>query len=283
MELTAQEKLQKVLSRYRVATLPDIATPVVSTYYTGTRPTKERPTPRVSDQVEPMPNHLEYHKVSGSMPYEERRAAEDHNETVHTQRLCWFAQQIAKLIGWQFQLNSGEDYTRHCAIRLLGPNGASIAVRHYYREKGGKVTLDGNFPRDKDDGCYSDVADKNELTRSIRVSFDRDVRVVAADIKRRLLPDYLKALDLAQQQVTKRNEEIDAREGNVQFFADLLGWDRRHNRNEAYGRDLRVTSIYGNSATLEFRGLPIDLAKKLAEFYIKARASSTRQEETKIA
>ena len=115
--------------------------------------------------------------------------------------------------------------------RILGPDGLALNFRNSWNHKG-MATISGH----------------DTHGQSINCSMTREPRAIAADIKRRLLADYIKAFELRQQESAERKAIDDELELIIECF-ERLGMVRntyQHNRDglrdsaERFGSDLSV-------------------------------------------
>jgi len=153
-------------------------------------------------------------------------------------------------------------FDRHHHTQLTGPNGEelTIAYRYPYRQ----LTIHGCFP-------HQFHPYKGDF--SINLSVGKAPAKIAADILRRLFPDYLPAY--AQAVERKRTTEEDWRKQNelADRLATLLGTTAKHNENgngagvHAYFGDGPIScvrvQVHSDSASLEISGANAAWAERI--------------------
>lgn len=187
------------------------------------------------------------------------------------QQVAFFLNAGEKTEAWKFKPNA-EPY---CTQHIKGPDEAELYLNlgQYGADKG-KVTVSGSLHIGKN-RSYWTVYEKNTRVSvpSISVTVTRGAEVVAKEIKRRLLPEYLRILNLA---VTQRDSQIaheNKRRNNLVALAKLV------NARIPEADDASSTSFYRSDAAygtinaygdggagLELRNLTLEQARHILKY-----------------
>ena len=117
-------------------------------------------------------------------------------------------EQVALYLGrpWKFNhLEQESSWQR----QIIDGQGRALIFSHQYNSERFKIS--GKFDRRFTEPLHSDY-------HSIGVSFTRHPKAIAADIQRRLLPNYLKAYDQARQRYIDNQSKIE----RINHMAHLL-------------------------------------------------------------
>ncbi len=152
--------------------------------------------------------------------------------------------QVAELMRHSVAYN--EDSTsspeRHRA--LLTHADLDICINAGEYRKADRLAIHGCFPR-SEDGYYYGPRNGNH---SITVSDTKTPTQIVKDIERRLMPDYLIAIEKAVQDVKDRNADIIQAADSLHSVADALGEEPRFQNNMESSGD---GSVYAH----DFHGL----------------------------
>ena len=178
--------------------------------------------------------------------------------------------------GWRVDRRPVDQDRQHQGVRIIGDHHKSIRLYQSYRSKG-KVTICGECPdygltwQQKRNACLP------YGSTSINITPSRNPKHIAADIMRRLMPDYEKMLTKAEEAAQRyRNSiaEIEQVEHALRcVIPDLRDYgDNRHSTSRRYhiyrpedGGSYRSGTIeasgYGGlSCDMDLRGVSIDKA-----------------------
>lgn len=135
--------------------------------------------------------------------------------------------EIAQLLGWTLEKHPYETV-------LVGPGEARLVLSSY----NGRLIITGDF------GALWDHIPYNRCREHrITVSLDAPPQRVVSEIRRRLLPDYLEVLALAQKRKREYDQRRQAMEDLAKEIASILG------SNVHVGKD--VVTIYYDALTIE--------------------------------
>ena len=148
-----------------------------------------------------------------------------------------FALDVAAALGWAMSPQKHGSGNPH----LIGPNGATIALRFNGWNNEGRVRVFGTWPEaDKINGGtehFHPYQEKHEIT----CATSRGPAAVAKDISRRLLPDFLPAWDKQDERKTQfQNREIILTEATRQL-GEIMGSISTGDGRE-YGQEFRAYS-----------------------------------------
>lgn len=119
--------------------------------------------------------------------------------------------------GWEAQpgyWSNGED------ARITGPNGAGLHLRRTdtWKASGGRLEISGCLDRE-----LSDRLRYNEQSSfKITVAPDKRHHLIANDVKRRLLPDYLATLAVAQERKAEHDKAEQEKRERLEALAANL-------------------------------------------------------------
>ncbi|MGH1439755.1 MAG: hypothetical protein ACRBBR_06565 [Cellvibrionaceae bacterium] len=181
--------------------------------------------------------------------------------------------------GWRVDRRPVDTDKQYQGVRILGDHYKAIRLYQSYRSKG-KVTISGECPDYGLSWQQQRHAYLPSSSPSINVSPTRNPRHIAADIQRRLLPDYEKMLvkaEEAAQRYKDRIEQIEQVEHVLRcVMPDLRDYhDNRHSTSRTYhiyrpeeGSNYRSGKIetngYGSlSCDLKLSDVSIDTAIKI--------------------
>jgi len=173
---------------------------------------------------------------------------------------------------------------------LVRSDGATVRV--YAGRAGwvpeGRVEIAGVFPRTKDgQAIYGEPPPK------ITCSIARGAKTIAAEIARRLLPEYLARFDHLKAIVTKQNENADEADVIAARLVAQLGEGAKTERAKTYTRDVRkiwsslegvyrlqVRPAYGEQAPevdMELHGIAPETAAAILSVLQEAEARATAE------
>ena len=126
--------------------------------------------------------------------YQARRDMEIAEERARAADFAKLMRSVAKVLGLKYEVTGGEDSDRRMMCRMKGKDGVELwAAGSSWHRKTGRICISGLLPREGgQNGC-------NEIT----VSDTKTPEQIAADVKRRVMPEYMEKL-------AKANEAIDS-------------------------------------------------------------------------
>lgn len=151
-----------------------------------------------------------------------------------TKELTALSQSIAKALGAEWYVKVDEDnYSRRISNRKR-PNAALYVQNNGYNTAK-KCSISGDV---RVDGKYIDVYEPREgsgwyraVNPSISVTIARGPEIIAKEITRRLLPEYLRILTLAEAQVAKEKAYAANKQSNLERLA-AVAWVILRKREE---------------------------------------------------
>lgn len=155
------------------------------------------------------------------------------------------------------------------SARLTGPDGAAIIVRAPQRVYG---TAAENVERVELSSHYPDGWTKlpgNVEQYSITVKRDRGPDVIAREVTKRLLPDYLPELAEVQSRIAREKQAASSLADTIAELEKLApgGYAMHDNRvrisipnRSTYG-DIRLNHDGSSVSELELRGLPLEFVR----------------------
>lgn len=187
------------------------------------------------------------------------------------------AEDIAKALSEDWTVKPSDASEGGWRVRMVRSTGGTVAVWRD-RDHPDKVTLDGQFPDPPNGVRYSDVqhlAPKHDAHR-IRVNPSRGPVVIAREIERRLLPDYLPALATWEAHMQQKAAAFEAQQKMLRILADILNTKpRKGSRNDhpeyvewsPFGQGVArfVVDKDGDGARLESTHLSAEQAVAVAE------------------
>lgn len=193
-------------------------------------------------------------------------------------RMYALALKIAPLLGDDWSVETERESSWNALI--YGPNGARIFIAgEHFKPAPCKLEIAGWLPEGSRDVVHYDET----MTHKIGASESRGAEVIAREITRRLLPEYLAHLADVTERIAKRNDAAATRAATIVKLAqDFRGSvaSNGYKPDEArFGHGSR--DYYGSveirhdskSVDLEIHGLPVELARKIAAILRKADAS----------
>jgi hypothetical protein len=184
--------------------------------------------------------------------------------------------EIAKELGapWKVRpLRPDRDEENYPTRWIVNGEGAELWVRieEYGAQKGrvkvsGSLHINGQFQTVYENGNRASVPD-------ISVNPERGVAVIAKEIKRRLLPDYLRVLAFALAQADRHNQQTKARQQAIRELLALTGgeapdFSRDADRDRFHlpgHRSGTVTVHYDGSVNLE----RLSVSREEAEYILR--------------
>lgn len=166
---------------------------------------------------------------------------------------------------WTYTNPEGDNWQH----KIVGPDEAVIYVTLEGDTKGDRINLSGGFHIGTSKWGNSEYVRPNSgVPSSISVALSRGNAVIAAELKRRYLPAYLKALAEARTQRDHNEAYHNAKLSNLQRLQNL-GGDTRKLDYDAERGYLHIGETYGyiqttdNSASLELRCLTMAQAEAI--------------------
>lgn len=178
--------------------------------------------------------------------------------------------EVLGLLGFEVDWESEESSWRP-AVSGKKADGTGLS----FEEEGGRIWITGENP----DGKYVKVYDtdhKEVENVKISVKSEKSSQQIAADIKRRLLPDYLRRFELAKKKIAEEEayknlviqniktltgkdpSEQEIRDGMVRYFGLAEDGDA-------------MIRVGGEWITLELRSINMDQAKKVMDLLRKKK------------
>ena len=177
-------------------------------------------------------------------------------------------QQVALYLGkpWKFS-HLGEPSDWRYEITDGTGHVLNFHVNSYQHK--GKLRVSGNFPRSRTAPYRTDY-------KTIGISISRPPRDIAADITRRLIPQYLAAYDRAEEAYKEQHQKAE----NIKLIAEAIirvtggrVHTNGHSTRTVYFDHGEAEIWSGGDITLRLSSLSPDMAIKLA-----ALATATKQE-----
>lgn len=170
---------------------------------------------------------------------------------------------VASALGDGWSHEATDENIRYGFTHLAGPNGARLSIGHDRYRSGGKLEISGAYPDNQVYGLP---------TIKIGVGETRGAAVIAKEISRRVLPDYLVELERVVADNARRGANADARRVLATELAAVVGGridgDDRSARTSV--RTYRSGSISfeidydGTSGSVEASSLTVDQLHAIA-------------------
>jgi hypothetical protein len=172
---------------------------------------------------------------------------------------------IAAAMGEGWSVDDDPRFAEYPGAYLMGPDDVRIYLRFEPHGHKGKVAVHTAFPDSYRRVYTSDIPD---LT--IYVGKDRGPDVIAKEIKRRFLPDYLPALALIRERVAEH--EAGERESArvCALLAAIPGWSE-HGETFYGPHGMRIDVRWGGSINFERGSLPVELGLAVATLISEKR------------
>jgi len=176
--------------------------------------------------------------------------------------------------GWQYVKPSDEhpDYTG-CTAKHAKGWSFTLYLDGYHK----KIEVWGDYPRTEatfNGHGKETVLHGDEYPKRIYISPTRTPASIAGDIKRRFMPTYEAAFNLATQRIADKKVSADKTSANVAELAKVLGVEANNN----YPTELRWSNGYNSkpyiyadfkvsddSVTIKTGSVPLDMALAIAK------------------
>ncbi len=154
----------------------------------------------------------------------------------------------------------------------------SLSLKTYGADRG-KVHVFGYWPQNGNHGPYTSPRDVNEASPSINCSLAKGYSAIAADIRRRFLPEYHRIYAKCSGRITDQIIYASRQAANWAKISAVASVQPHHNRPEAMAGDIRIGPArkeenaynydggYGNihmssadSVQIELRSVPVERA-----------------------
>jgi hypothetical protein len=195
------------------------------------------------------------------------------------QQLMNLTREIAHQLGGGWKVKTVRedqlDYPSRWIVNADYP-GAELTVRiGSYGAERGRVCVHGSLHVGRNNS-YETVYENGQKVDapSITVAMDRGAGVIAREIARRMLPEYLRILALAVAQAEKHNAKADARTATMRQLAKLTGGKMPDVTREDSGRvwlggsrhDQVTVSYGGDSVTFERLSVTVEQAEHIIRY-----------------
>jgi hypothetical protein len=163
---------------------------------------------------------------------------------------------------------------------IVNDTGAELAIStDKYHIKPGRVEISGSmfigrnraFEQVYENGTRAEVP-------TITVAIERGVDVIVKEIQRRLLPEYLRILALAQTQAKRHEEKTAARQARIRKLAAISGdkvpdFEREPESDRLWTKHGTVQVHYDKGVTFERLGV----TEEQAEFILTYLSKTTKE------
>lgn len=160
-------------------------------------------------------------------------------------------------------------------------NGPTLALHWSDVRSGGRgptlrLVVSGVWPQDGNHGPFVTPRDtslsREKLTTEITVDAARPAATIAAEIKRRLLPDYMRAFEACMVTIRGRREYADRCQASVRAVIEAAGGDA-HVTKHGDGKTVYLgkfshgyaVECHGDSVSFQHLSVPIGVALKVVE------------------
>lgn len=182
-------------------------------------------------------------------------------------------QRLDPVTGWYADINDENHHSQR--IKAKADHAVLyVSTSHYGK---GRVSIDGSLNVGKNGQyvrVYQTAKDGSgwheQRVQPISVAVSRGPSVIAKETLRRFLPEYLRILDLALDQVSKENNYLQARQAarkRLQIAAgkipDVSKEDDRQNFHISIGEVYGDVDVSDKTASIHLRSLTVEQAEKV--------------------
>ncbi len=202
--------------------------------------------------------------------FDERMKAEQAEKEQRTAHHVEVLSQVTRYAGlrengWTFQVQDHDGFKQYYFVNSTNvPNGKlHISFPDYGNDKDkNTLWISGIYPRDRHGNDYTSYEKERP---SIKCSASKAPAAIAADIMRRLMPDYLALLDKVQQRIVSYHSRIDAKSAIgallASRFPTLLTLRDTTRGSDHYGQPNKGTDVrlFASDKSLREHGLRVDI------------------------
>jgi len=109
-------------------------------------------------------------------------------------------------------------YEAECSVSVNRASMSRDDALLFISSSDGRLRISGVYPHSKDGNRGYNLKDV-----TITVTVEKSATLIAREIERRVLPDYLEELEEATRQVNERNDYTETRGANIQELSDVAG------------------------------------------------------------
>jgi hypothetical protein len=206
-------------------------------------------------------------------------------QVIKNGRLSALTAEIAQALGAPWKVKpprAGYDDESYPSRYIVNGEGAELVIRiEEYGAKKGRVNVYGSLNIGRH-WQYETVYENGNRVNvpDISVNPERGVEVIAKEIKRRLIPEYLRVLGLAQAQVKKANERTAARQAALRKLHKLAGghapdFEREPDKDRLYSTAAGTIVVhYDGSVQFERLDVSQEQAEHIIEYLKKTKKAA---------